>query len=89
MFEATLQECSIFKKIVESIKDLVNDVNIETSATGSFLGLKLIGISLQAMDSSHVALVSLNLQAEGFQNYRSDKPLTLGMHPFLLYPFSH
>jgi hypothetical protein len=34
MFEATLEECSILKKIVESIKDLVNDVNIETTATG-------------------------------------------------------
>ena len=30
------------------------------------------------MDSSHVALVSLSLQAEGFKDYRSDKPLTLG-----------
>jgi hypothetical protein len=30
------------------------------------------------MDSSHVALVSLSLAAEGFQNYRSDKPITLG-----------
>ena len=37
-----------------------------------------LGLSLQAMDSSHVALVSLSLQAEGFQNYRSDKPITLG-----------
>ena len=36
MFEATLQECSIFKKIVESIKDLVNDVNIETNTSGNF-----------------------------------------------------
>ena len=32
------------------------------------------------MDSSHVALVSLLLSAEGFQSYRSDKPLTLGIH---------
>lgn len=39
-----------------------------------------IGLSLQAMDSSHVALVSLNLQAEGFSGYRSDKPLTLGIN---------
>ena len=33
------------------------------------------------MDSSHVALVSLSLQAEGFKDYRSDKPLTLGKDP--------
>ena len=39
MFEATLEECSIFKKIVESIKDLVNDVNVETSPTGLICAL--------------------------------------------------
>ncbi len=38
MFEATLQECSILKRIVESIKDLVNDVNIETNTTGTAAG---------------------------------------------------
>lgn len=41
-------------------------------------------MSLQAMDSSHVALVSLLLQAEGFQSYRSDKPLTLGSVPEIM-----
>ena len=50
MFEAKLTEGVILKKIVEAIKDLVSDVNIDVSPTG---------ISLQAMDSSHVALVSL------------------------------
>eukprot|EP00826_Nyctotherus_ovalis_P058356 TRINITY_DN8012_c0_g1_i11.p2 TRINITY_DN8012_c0_g1~~TRINITY_DN8012_c0_g1_i11.p2 ORF type:complete len:260 (-),score=96.08 TRINITY_DN8012_c0_g1_i11:114-893(-) len=71
MFEATLQECSILRRLIESIKDLVNDVNLETSSDG---------IALQAMDSSHVALVSLTLHAAGFVNYRSDKSLTLGIN---------
>jgi proliferating cell nuclear antigen len=47
-----LTEGHILKKIVEAIKDLVTDVNIDVSASG---------LSLQAMDTSHVALVSLNL----------------------------
>ena len=31
------------------------------------------------MDSSHVALVTLNLSAEGFEEYRCDKSMTLGI----------
>jgi len=53
MFEARLEDSSIFKRIIESIKDLVKMVNIDVSSKG---------ISIQAMDSCHVALVSLNLK---------------------------
>jgi proliferating cell nuclear antigen len=38
-----------------------------------------LGISLQAMDSSHVALVSLNLSMEGFEHYRADSNMVLGV----------
>ena len=34
MFEAKLTEGHILKKIVEAIKDLVTDVNIDVSASG-------------------------------------------------------
>ena len=34
---------------------------------------------MQAMDSSHVSLVSLKLNAEGFDHYRCDKPINLGV----------
>ncbi len=71
MFQASLSEVKVFKKIVEAIKDLVNEVNIETSPTG---------LSLQAMDSSHVALVSLELNGDGFEEFRSDRPMTLGIN---------
>jgi proliferating cell nuclear antigen len=39
----------------------------------------LLGISLQAMDSSHVALVSLNLSMDGFEHYRADSNMVLGV----------
>ena len=58
MFEAKLAEGHTLKKIVEAIKDLVTDVNLDVSPQG---------ISLQAMDTSHVALVSLFLSMEGFE----------------------
>jgi proliferating cell nuclear antigen len=50
MFEVKFKEAATLKKIIESIKDLVKNVNIDVSNSG---------ISMQAMDSSHVALVSL------------------------------
>ena len=58
MFEAKLTEGHILKRIVESIKDLVNEINLDVTPSG---------ISLQAMDTSHVALVSLSLSSEGFE----------------------
>ena len=70
MFHAKLNEGILIKKLIDAIKDLVSDINLDISA---------IGISLQAMDSSHVALVTLNLSAEGFEEYRCDKSMTLGI----------
>lgn len=35
MFEAKLTEGVVFKKIVESIKDIVTDVNIDISPSGT------------------------------------------------------
>ncbi len=58
------------KKVVDAIKDLVTDVNLEVSDSG---------ISLQAMDSSHVALVSLKLKQDGFALYRTERQITLGL----------
>jgi len=55
---------------MESIKDLVNEANFDCSSTG---------ITLQAMDSSHVSLVALFLRADGFQHYRADRNISLGI----------
>jgi proliferating cell nuclear antigen len=37
------------------------------------------GISIQAMDSCHIALVSLQLREKAFSTYNCQKPLTLGL----------
>lgn len=71
MFEAKLSEANVLKKIVEAIKDLVTDVNIDISANG---------MSIQAMDSSHVALVSLNIPSDGFESFRADTAQALGIN---------
>jgi len=71
MFEATLEKASLFKKIIEAMKDLVNEANFDTSKQG---------LTLQAMDSSHVALVSMNIQESGFESFRCDKTMALGIN---------
>lgn len=71
MFEARLTQGSVLKKVLESIKDLVTDANFDCSPTG---------FSLQAMDSSHVSLVALLLRADGFEHYRCDRNISMGMN---------
>lgn len=58
------------KKIVEAIKELVEEANFECSENG---------IALQAMDAAHVALVSMLLRQSGFEPYRCDRSRTLGI----------
>ncbi|XAR65891.1 hypothetical protein NMG60_11011885 [Bertholletia excelsa] len=71
MFELRLVQGTLLKKVMESVKDLVTDANFDCSATG---------FSLQAMDSSHVALVALLLRSEGFEHYRCDRNISMGMN---------
>jgi proliferating cell nuclear antigen len=71
MFEARLTEGGMLKKITESMKDLVTEANFDCSSTG---------VSLQAMDSSHVSLVALLLRADGFDHFRCDRNISLGIN---------
>jgi len=59
MFEAKLTEGLILKKIVDSIKDIVTDVNIDISPSGKYLFklkarylLVLIKLRLVVQDSN-------------------------------------
>jgi len=71
MFEARLVQGSVLKKVLDSIKDLVTDANFDCAGTG---------FSLQAMDSSHVSLVAMMLRSDGFEHYRCDRNMTMGMN---------
>ncbi len=48
--------------------------------TSILTGCRSAGVSLQAMDTSHVSLVSLLLRAEGFEPYRCDRNISLGIN---------
>jgi proliferating cell nuclear antigen len=64
-------EGAVLKKLTEAMKDLVTEANFDCSTTG---------ISLQAMDSSHVSLVALLLRADGFDHFRCDRNISLGIN---------
>merc|ERR1712060_305839 len=70
-FKAKTIHGSIFKKVIDAMKDLVQDANFDCSPAG---------ISLQAMDTSHGSLISLNLRHDSFELYRCDKNISLGMN---------
>ena len=71
MFEARLVDGIILKNLIEAIKDLVNDANLDASEEE---------LSIQCMDSSHVSLVAVSLAAGAFDHYRCDRPLSLGFN---------
>jgi len=58
-------------KIIAAIREVATDVNVECSPTG---------MSLQAMDSSHVSLVSMLLRAEGFEPWDLEDTCQLGIN---------
>ena len=57
--------------MVDAIKDLVQDCNFDCNDSG---------IALQAMDNSHVALVAVSMDSDGFVKYRCDRPMPLGVN---------
>ena len=71
MFEAKLVEGHIFKKVIDALKDLVQEANFDCSPTG---------VTLQSMDQAHVTLVMLLLRKDGFPEYRCDRSIPLGVN---------
>jgi proliferating cell nuclear antigen len=71
MLEARLEQAQVLKRVVDAIKDLVQDCNFDCNDSG---------IALQAMDNSHVALVSMMFKAEAFTPFRCDRNLALGVN---------
>lgn len=71
MLEARLQQAKLLKSLLEAVRELVTECNFECNDSG---------IALQAMDNSHVALVAMLLRSDGFDPYRCDRNLPLGIN---------
>lgn len=69
--EACLKNGDLLRKIIAAISDLVTDGNFDATENG---------LSLQAMDSSHVSLVSMIIRKDGFHPWRCDSECQLGIH---------
>ena len=71
MLEAHLTQASLLKKLVEAVKEFINEANFDCSSSG---------IQLQAMDANHVTLVQFLLRSDGFATYRCDRNVCLGIN---------
>lgn len=71
MLEARLNQGSLMKKVVDAVRELVTDANLDCNESG---------IGLQAMDSSHVALITFLLRSDGFEEYRCDRNIPMGIN---------
>eukprot|EP00934_Nitzschia_sp_Nitz4_P009350 Nitzschia sp. Nitz4//scaffold23_size168460//113425//114277//NITZ4_002233-RA/size168460-snap-gene-0.109-mRNA-1//1//CDS//3329543677//9340//frame0 len=71
MFEARLQDGKTLKQIIEAIKDLVTDCNLDCTEED---------LTIQSMDSAHVALVYARLGSVAFDHYRCDRSNSLGVN---------
>ncbi len=71
MFEARLIQGNLLKKVLEALRDLLNEACWDCDDSG---------IQLQSMDSSHVSLVSVVIRSDGFDKFRCDRQQTMGMN---------
>ena len=69
-------QASAFRTLIEALKEILTDVNIEIDSTG----MKII-----AMDTSHVALIHMKLLAKNFEKYYCPKPVTCGISMLRLF----
>lgn len=56
---------------MEAIKDLLNEAIFHCSSSG---------INIKSMDSAHICMVCLNMKSEGFDKYRCDKNVSMGIN---------
>eukprot|EP00485_Elphidium_margaritaceum_P009026 CAMPEP_0202685538 /NCGR_PEP_ID=MMETSP1385-20130828/1326_1 /ASSEMBLY_ACC=CAM_ASM_000861 /TAXON_ID=933848 /ORGANISM="Elphidium margaritaceum" /LENGTH=269 /DNA_ID=CAMNT_0049339913 /DNA_START=48 /DNA_END=857 /DNA_ORIENTATION=+ len=71
MFECTLPQGILFRKIIQALSDVVEQGNFNINEDD--------GIYFQGMDSSHVSLVALKLAKDAFSEYRCDHDISLGI----------
>ena len=66
LLEIQTVQASTFKQIIDALKEILMDVNLEFDETG----MKVV-----ALDNTHVVLVHLKLEADRFEKYYCQKKL--------------
>jgi proliferating cell nuclear antigen len=76
LLEIQTVQASTFKQIIDALKEILMDVNLEFDETG----MKIV-----ALDNTHVVLVHLKLDAEKFEKYHCDKKMYVGINMLKLH----
>lgn len=76
LLEIKTVQASTFKQIVDALKEILMDVNLEFDETG----MKVV-----ALDNTHVVLVHLKLDADRFETYHCEKKLYIGINMLKLH----
>ena len=71
LLEVKTVQATTFKQVIDALKDILMDVNLEFDETG----MKII-----AMDTTHVVMVHLKLNADKFEKYFCEKKLFIGIN---------
>ena len=69
--ECTIEEGVLFKHIVDAIKDLSHEANLDFNEKG---------LHIQAMDSAHISLCSLLMRTGLFKVFTCPDPISLGIN---------
>ncbi|MEM3727182.1 MAG: proliferating cell nuclear antigen (pcna) [Candidatus Bathyarchaeia archaeon] len=68
MFKAVISDAKLLRSILAAVSALVEETDFNMSEEG---------VSLKALDPSHVAMVSLNWPKQSFEAYECDKPIKI------------
>lgn len=69
--ECVFENGNVFVKIIDAIKDLCPEGNIDFSPEG---------MQMQVMDASHVSLCSMLMRTNLFKSYKCPQPMSLGIN---------
>lgn len=69
--EVMTVQTSAFRTLIETLKELLVDSNIQFDHTG---------MKIFTVDTAHIAVIHLKLDADQFEHYYCEKPMTLGIN---------
>lgn len=76
LFELKSVQAPTFKAVVDALKEILIEVNLEIDETG---------IKVVALDNTHVVLVHLKLEADRFEKFYCERKLFIGISILKLY----
>lgn len=76
ILEIKTVQASTFKQVIDALKEILMDVNLEFDETG----MKVV-----ALDNTHVVLVHLKLEADKFETYYCEKKTYVGINMLKLH----